>query len=96
MSDYTKVDAGQMQQGIADLTKAHRAVTEYLQSLESELNSSLAQWDGSAREAYSQAKAQWDQAANRMSEVIAKMSSVMTNISDNYGANEANIASSWS
>lgn len=95
MSDFTSVNAGAMQQGIADLNTAYKALTEQLSTLEGQLNSSLAQWDGAARSAYTQAKAEWDAAANHMGDVIAKMQQVMTQISENYDSNERAIQGSW-
>lgn len=95
MSDFTSVNAGAMQQGIADLNTAYKALTEQLSTLEGQLNASLAQWDGAARAAYTQAKAEWDAAANHMGDVIAKMQQVMTQISENYDANERAIQGSW-
>lgn len=95
MSDFTSVNAGAMQQGIADLNTAYKALTEQLSSLEGQLNASLAQWDGAAREAYRAAKAEWDAAANHMGQVIAKMQQVMTQITENYDANERAIQGSW-
>src|SRR5699024_7730500 len=66
-----------------------------LTELEQQLEASLAQWDGAAREAYSVAKAKWDQAANHMSQVIQKMQTTLTSITDNYDSNERNIEGSW-
>lgn len=95
MSDYTKVNSSAMQQGVADLKQAHSALEEQLSTLESELNSSLAQWEGAAQGAYRAAKAQWDQAANHMAQVITTMSSTMSQIGENYDANEKHLESNW-
>lgn len=95
MSDYTKVDAASMATAIGDLKSAHSKVEDDLTSLEHELQSSLSQWTGEAREAYTQAKAQWDAAANHMNQVIQVMSSTMQNISDNYDSTERSIQGQW-
>ncbi|MGD7707361.1 WXG100 family type VII secretion target [Microlunatus sp. Y2014] len=96
MSDFTAVNAGQMQQGISDLNTAHKGTDSTLTQLEGELEQSLAQWDGQAREAYQAAKQKWDAAANHMAQVIQKMTTTLSTISENYDANERNITSSWS
>jgi len=94
--DYTAVNAGAMQQGIGDLQTAYNTTDSTLTTLEGELESSLAQWDGEARAAYSQAKAKWDAAAAHMSSVIQKMTTTLSTIDENYNANERAIQSSWS
>jgi len=95
MSDYTQVNAGAMQQGIGDLQTAYSGTDSTLTSLEQELESSLAQWDGAAREAYSVAKAKWDQAAQHMAQVIQKMTQTLGTIDENYSSNERSIESNW-
>lgn len=95
MSDYTKVDASTMATAIGDLKSAHSKVESDLTSLEHELQSSLSQWTGDAREAYTQAKAQWDAAADHMNQVIAVMGSTMQNITDNYASTERAVQGQW-
>ncbi len=96
MSDFTAVDKAAMSEGISDLSNAHTRLKDLLDSLESELNSSLAKWDGAAREAYRTAKHEWDQAARHMQSVVDKMKVVLTQIADNYDSNERAIQQSWS
>jgi WXG100 family type VII secretion target len=91
MSDFTSYDSGLLQQGISDLQQAHTKVETDLTDLEHEVEGSLAQWEGSARDAYKQAKAQWDASAQRMTQVIQTMQSVMTNIADRYDSNERGV-----
>ncbi len=95
MSDFTAVNAASMQEGIASLQNAHKSLTDHLDTLESELQSSLAKWDGAAQAAYHQAKLEWDKAARHMQEVVQKMGSVLGQITENYDANERAIQSSW-
>ncbi len=95
MSDTTSVSGSQMQQGIADLQAAHSAVEQQLSELEQQVGAKLAEWEGSAREAYNAAKAQWDASAQHMSSVIQTMHTTLTGISDNYDSNERGVASSW-
>jgi WXG100 family type VII secretion target len=96
MSDFTAVNAAAMQEGISDLNQAHKNLTDQLETLESELQGSLAKWDGAARSAYATAKATWDKAAHHMQDVIQKSGTVLSQITENYDANERKIQSSWS
>lgn len=95
MSDFTSVNASSMATAIGDLKSAHSKVEEDLTGLEHELEGSLSEWTGEAREAYRTAKATWDAAANHMNQVIQVMSSTMQNIGDNYDANERSIQGQW-
>lgn len=96
MSDFTAVNAAAMQEGIQDLSTAHKSLTEYLDTLDGQLQGSLAKWDGAARSAYGTAKSTWDKAARHMQEVIQKSGSVLSQITENYDSNERKIQSSWS
>lgn len=95
MSDYTAVDSGAMAQGIGDLRQAHDRLSAQLDELTSELSGSLSQWDGAARNAYTDAKAKWDAAAQHMAQVINTMGTTMSQITDNYDHNERQIQGSW-
>jgi WXG100 family type VII secretion target len=96
MSDFTAVNAAAMQEGIQDLNSAHKSLTDHLDTLDGQLQGSLAKWDGAARSAYTTAKATWDKAARHMQEVIQKSGQVLSQITDNYDSNERKIQSSWS
>lgn len=91
MSDSTSVDQGLMAQGISDLDTAHRNVSSDLSDLEHEVETSLAEWTGDAREAYTQAKAQWNKAADHMTQVIATMKTTMDGIANRYNDNERHV-----
>ena len=84
MSDFTQVNAGAMSQGISDLNTAYTQTENTLSTLEGELESSLAQWDGAAREAYSAAKAKWDAAANHIGQVLNQLGTVIGEAHSNY------------
>ncbi len=96
MSDFTAVNAAAMQEGISDLNSAHKALTDHLDTLDSQLQGSLAKWDGAARSAYSTAKATWDKAARHMQEVIQKSGQVLSPITENYARTARKIQPSWS
>ncbi len=95
MSDTTLVNSQAMTQGIDDLRQAHTKLTENLGTLEGQLNSSLGQWEGDARSAYTEAKAKWDASAEHMGQVIQKMNSVLGTIAQGYDDNERRIQGRW-
>lgn len=96
MGDFTLVNSGAMQQGIGDLGQAYKGLTSTLDTLKGQLNTHLSEWDGAAREAYSAAQAEWDASANKMSEIINKMTLVLGQISEGYDTNERTIQNRWS
>ena len=63
--------------------------------LKAELSQSLGQWDGAAREAYGDVQQQWDKSADKMADIAHKMTTVLTEITENYGNNERIVKSSW-
>ena len=95
MSDYTAVNAGAMAEGIDALTSASKNLDEILTTLEGELKTSLAKWDGEAQTAYHAAQAEWDKAAAHQQEIVAKMGVVLGQITENYGSTEKKIQGSW-
>ncbi len=95
MSDFTLVNKNAMSTGIDSLNKAHKRLRDDLTTLEGQLQSSLARWDGNGQAAYAEAKAKWDASANKMAEVVNKMQSVLGLIDENYTSTEGSIAGRW-
>ena len=95
MDDFTAVEQAAMRQGIDDLQTAHKNLTGELDDLEGKLNSSLAKWEGDARSAYHDAKANWDKSAQHMSDIAQKMNTLLTDILEKYNSNESQIQSTW-
>lgn len=95
MGDFTLVNQGAMQQGIGALSTAHRGLVSTLETLKGQLSTNLSEWDGAARAAYSEVQAEWDQSANKMGEIIGKMTSVLGQISEGYDTNERGVQSRW-
>ncbi|MGA4506876.1 WXG100 family type VII secretion target [Propionibacteriaceae bacterium G1746] len=96
MGDFTLVNSSAMQQGIGDLRNAHTQLNSTLDTLKGQLNQNLSEWDGAAREAYTVVQQQWDASAAKMADIINKMTSVMTSISEGYDSNEKSVQSRWS
>ncbi|RAY11453.1 hypothetical protein DPM19_29530 [Actinomadura craniellae] len=73
MGDYTLVNFGGMQNGQANFVNALNQFKAALDQLDGDIRTHLAEWDGDARAAYTQAQARWNQAAARMTAVVQGM-----------------------
>jgi 6 kDa early secretory antigenic target len=94
-SEFTAVNFGGMAQGEADFASVYQALQNTLTTLESQLNSSLSQWTGSAQQAYYAAKAKWDAAAADMATVVNSLSQVIGVANANYTQTEAVNRAMW-
>lgn len=93
MSDATSVNAAAMAAGLDDLRKAYTNLRSALDALTGELNSSLANWDGEAKNVYHDAQAKWNAACDHMAAVIEKMQTVLGQITEGYDTTERGIQS---
>jgi WXG100 family type VII secretion target len=89
------VDFGGMAAGQQDFVLAYRGLQETLEDLERKLESRLAQWEGSARGEYQNAKAQWNQAAQEMAVVLNSLGGVIGTGHENYSGAERSGMSIW-
>jgi len=92
-SDYTRAVFGSLAAGEADFARIYAQVQQTTQTLESQLNSTLAQWDGQAKEAYAVARAKWQAAEANMAAVLNNLRAVAGEANVNYQATEAANAS---
>lgn len=95
MSDYTQVSFATMEQGEQDFQRAYTSLESAIEQLESELNTNLGEWIGSAQEAYKQAQATWHAAMQNMQETIQQISSVIGQANENYQRAESQNSSRW-
>lgn len=95
MSDYTRANFSGLQTAQADFGLSYRALVDTLDDLERDLESKLAQWEGSARSAYYEAKKQWDSAAAHMGQVLQQLGVVIGDAHENYSAAERRNAGLW-
>lgn len=93
--DYTRAVFGSLAQGESDFARIYAQVQQTTQTLESQLNSSLAQWDGQAKDAYAIAKAKWQAAEANMAAVLNNLRTVAGEANVNYQGVEASNASLW-
>ena len=96
MSEYTRAVFGSLEQGQADFTRTYTSLQTEVASLDAQLRSSLAAWDGNAQQAYYTAKAQWDAAMANMAQVLSQLGAVIGTAHSNYQSAEAANAARWS
>ncbi|HXS65089.1 MAG TPA: WXG100 family type VII secretion target [Streptosporangiaceae bacterium] len=92
---YMAIRFETLQQAQDDLGMAYAAVQQTIEVLEGELKKGLAEWSGSARDAYGPIKAQWDAAIEHMASVLSKAHVHMANAAEMYQAVENQNVSIW-
>lgn len=95
MSDYTMAQFGALQQGEGDFAQIYAQLTSAIDTLDGQLRTNLAEWDGAARNAYYVAKAQWDAAEANMAQVLTNLRGVVGEANVNYTSTEAANARLW-
>jgi len=93
--DYTAVNFGAMAQGEADFASTYQSLNSTLQTLESQLQSSLNQWTGAAQTAYYAEKAKWDAAAQDMAMVVQSLGKAVGTANANYEVTEKTNSAMW-
>lgn len=95
MNDSTTYSQSGMQEGITNLSNAHKELTTLLDDLKSELSSSLGQWEDNARNAYIEVQRSWDASAAKQQDIVQRMPILLGNISDGYDATESRNTGIW-
>jgi WXG100 family type VII secretion target len=95
MSDYTAVTFGSMAEGEAEFASTYQALQSTLSTLESQLQSSLAEWTGAAQAAYHVQKQKWDNAAADMAAVVSQLGKAIGVANTNYEQAERANSAMW-
>ena len=95
MSDATQYSQASLQEGISNLSSAHKQLTSYLDDLKSELSTSLGQWEDNARSAYVEVQRSWDASAAKQQDIVQRMPVLLGSIADGYDATESRNAGIW-
>jgi WXG100 family type VII secretion target len=95
MSEYTRASFGGLAQGQADFASIYGQLTSTVQDLDSRLRANLAEWDGSAQQAYYTAKQAWDSAMADMGNVLNQLGAVIGVAHENYTHAEAANSALW-
>lgn len=94
-SDYTRAVFGSLSTGESDFASIYSQLTTTIETMDSQLRSNLAQWDGEAQTAYYAAKAKWDAAMANMANVLTNLRAVIGEANVNYSTTEATNAAMW-
>ena len=94
-SEYTRAVFGSLQTGEADFASTYAQLQSTMSTLDAQLKSSLAQWDGDAQAAYYAAKAKWDAAMADMAAVLNNLRAVIGEAQVNYSSTEVANAALW-
>ncbi len=84
-----------MAQGEQDFVAVFNSLTSTLSDLQRNLESSLAEWTGSARTAYAEAKQTWDQAAEHMATVLNQLGATIGDANSVYQNTERRLSGLW-
>jgi WXG100 family type VII secretion target len=94
-ADYTKAVFGTLETGSSEFASTYAQVVTTVDTLDSQLRTSLGEWSGTAQTAYYECKAKWDAAIADMATVIQSLGQVIDTANINFqGAENAN-ASMW-
>jgi WXG100 family type VII secretion target len=89
--DYTKAVFGTLETGSSEFASTYAQVVQTVDTLDSQLRTSLSEWSGSAQTAYYECKAKWDAAIADMATVIQSLGNVIDTANVNFqGAENAN------
>jgi WXG100 family type VII secretion target len=88
MSDYTMVQFAALESGQQDLVNSLNQLQSTVDQLDSQLQTHLSTWVGSARQAYLVAKQTWTNAMTVKQSVLGSLGSVVGTASENYSAAE--------
>jgi WXG100 family type VII secretion target len=94
-SSYMNIRFETLQQAQDDLGAAYAAIQATVENLETQLNTNLSQWTGSAQDSYRQVKLQWNAALDHMASVLQKAQVHIGNAAEMYQAVENQNTSIW-
>lgn len=94
MSDY-RFDFNLADQTLDEMHAINGRVRAALSQMEQEVEKTLQEWDGPAREAYWTAKAEWNAQAGQMPVLLEQGRKTLLDISVNYGTTEDRARKIW-
>ncbi|MBS2540039.1 WXG100 family type VII secretion target [Catenulispora sp. NF23] len=77
-----------MEQAATDMEQALAKLRASIESLNTNVGGSLADWEGNARTAYQVAQAKWDTAVNRMHDILGNAITTLQNITNDHKLTE--------
>lgn len=94
-NDLTYVQFGGMETGAQNFGKIAKALEEELNDLEAKIRQHFADWEGSAKIAYTDAQAMWRNTANEMNALVVQLQSVIQTGHENYSNAESTNTRIW-
>jgi WXG100 family type VII secretion target len=94
--DLTVVNFDGMATGAANFGRVASALEETLNDLNRRVQRSFQEWEGSAKEAYTEADTMWRAEANRLNAIVVRLQQVIETGHANFLAAERNNAALWS
>jgi len=92
---YMNIRFETLQQAQEDIGMAYAAIKATIDDLETQLNSSLAEWSGTAQSAYVAVQTQWQQALDHMNGALQQAGVHLASAHDMYLAVERQNVSIW-
>lgn len=83
-NDYTLVNFGAMKEAQASFNKALGEYKAALSDLQGKVQSTLAEWEGDADEAYRAMQKQWNAAGDQLGQVVHNMGQAIGDSHDGY------------
>src|SRR5206468_6130895 len=96
MADITyRFNREDIVEGISTIQQTYSTLSSDLQNCNSTVDNVTADWVGQDKDEAEGHRAQWNQAATRIHDCLLNAQQSLTNILDNYDAQEASTASAW-
>ncbi|MEK8145862.1 WXG100 family type VII secretion target [Streptomyces sp. M10(2022)] len=99
VTDFTDgtiyVDYSHMNNAADDMIQQTKAIDSILTNLEAELQELKATWEGEDKAVYDQKQAAWNNAIEAMKTLLAKHSTLLTDVSESYKHSEKSLTQLW-
>ena len=95
MGDGIKVGGAGIDAMVADMEKGLQGISSRLDTMKSDLAKYVEQWDGSARQAYSQAQRDWEQQIEECRLLLLDVKAAVVKSKEDYLAGELRNTNMW-
>ncbi|MCX4703073.1 WXG100 family type VII secretion target [Streptomyces sp. NBC_01373] len=92
---YIYVDYNPVEGAADDMVSQSQSIMSILANLEMELSELRNSWIGDDRDVYSDVQAKWDEAVQKIKDLLAMHSGLLTDISANYRYTEQSLSQRW-
>ncbi|MBM6404231.1 WXG100 family type VII secretion target [Phycicoccus sp. CSK15P-2] len=95
MQDGIKVGGAGIDALVADMQQGLDGINTRLEDMKSDLDKYVSQWDGSAREAYSQAQRDWEKQIQECRQLLNDVRTAVISSKEDYMAGEQRNTQRW-